>query len=525
MHDPAEPQTLTDALSSPDAPFWTEAVEDEMKSLAENNTWQLVELPPGVKPITAKWVFKIKRDGEGRVIRYKARLVARGFEQVEGVDYNETFAPVTKYSTTRSVLAFAAANDLHVHQVDIKTAFLQGTLEEEVYMVQPEGFDDGTGRVCLLKKSLYGLKQAPRVWHDHMEKELLNMGFAVSDADRSLYVGYTSDGTAVYLVVYVDDMLVVSKRLSLVDGVKLELLSLFDGRDLGEVKDFVGMRVTRDWSKGTITISNERLVADLLSKFNMGSANGRQVPMSPGIDLVKDEDDILDVKRYPYSALVGGLLYLAVTVRPDIAFSVGVLSRFMSNPGMSHWNAAKGVLRYLAATPKLGITYSKDRFIAEVQGWCDADFAGDRDTRKSTSGYVFTISGGAVSWSSKRQSTVSVSTTEAEYKAAFAAGKEAVWLRKLADDFCMPAGPMHIKCDSTGALALLHNDVVSDRSKHFDVQVKWVRERVSLGELGFSYIPTADMAADMLTKAVPPAKHKLCCSMIGMCASDRAVAV
>jgi hypothetical protein len=493
-------------------------MDAEIASLWQNGTWQLVDPPGGVRPVDVKWVFTVKRDSMGSIVRFKARVVAKGFMQREGVDFSETFAPVSKYSSTRAVLAVAAAQGWEVQQLDVKTAFLQGRLQEEVFVVQPPGYDDGTGRVCLLYKALYGLKQAPRAWHEHMHAQLLQLGYSVSVADPGLYLCSRAGptGERVVLLVYVDDMLLVSPSADAVAEAKQVLLSTFDARDMGSVCDFVGMHITRDLQRGTLKISNERMVADLLQKYGMADAHGRVVPMSRGIVLKRGEGEPLDQLRYPYSALVGSLLYLAVTVRPDIAYAVGVLSKYMSCPTTAHWQAAKGVLRYLAGTPSVGITYSSGSSDGDLFGWCDADFAGDLDTRKSTTGYVFTISGGAVSWASKRQPTVAASTTEAEYMAASSAVREALWLKKLVAELGQPVATVPIGCDNQGALSLLHNPILSDRSKHIDVHHHFVRERVARGEVEFGWVPTMEMTADVLTKPLSAEMHWVCCGQMGV---------
>lgn len=509
------PITVEEALASPQAGFWKEAMDAEMASLWENGTWQLVEAPIGVQPIDVKWVFDLKRDSMGNIVRFKARLVARGFQQKEGIDFNDTFAPVSKYSTTRAVLAVATAEGWDIQQLDVKTAFLQGRLEEQVFVKQPPYYSDGSGRVCLLFKALYGLKQAPRAWHQHMHEKLVQLGYKVSVADPGLYVceRVEPSGQRVILLVYVDDMLLASPNAAAVQQAKEVLLGIFDARDVGSVGFFVGMNITRDLQQGTIKISNERMIVDLLQKFGMVDAHGRDVPMSSGAVLKREEGEPLDTRKYPYSTLVGSLLYLAVTVRPDISYSVGVLSKFMSCPTMSHWVAAKGVLRYLGHTRTVGITYGGS---SGLFGWCDADFAKDLDTRKSTTGYVFTLSGGAISWASKRQPTVAASTTEAEYMAASAAVKEALWLRKLVADLGQPVAAVPVACDSQGALSLLHNPILSERSKHIDVHHHFVRERVQRGEVQFGWVPTMEMTADVLTKPLSVEMHWVCCGQMGV---------
>jgi hypothetical protein len=435
--------------------------------------------------------------------------------QREGIDYNETFAPVSKYTTVRVLLALAAAHGWDVQQLDVKIAFLQGELQEPVYVQQPAGYEDGAARVCLLTKALYGLKQAPRAGYEKLHAELIKLGYEVSTADPGLYVcDKEVAGRRVCLRVYVDDMLLVSPSADAVAEAKAALLGVFDARDMGAVGDFVGMRVERDLAAGTITISNERLVKDLLSRFGMEVANSRQVPMSPDLVLRREDGAPLDQSRHQYSSLVGGLLYLATTVRPDISYPVGVLSKYMSCPTVTHWKAARGVLRYLAGTSRVGITYGAAP--AVLHGYCDADYGREVDTRRSTTGYVYTIAGGAFSWSSKRQPTVAASTTEAEYMAASAAAKEALWLRKLLAEMGEPVGTVSVSCDSNGALALLHNPVTSERSKHIDVHHHFVRERVALGQVCCRYVNPAVNPADMFTKPLAIVKHTAFCSMVGV---------
>jgi hypothetical protein len=481
------PANVREALASPQAEQWRAAMDEEVASLHANGTWQLVEPPKGVRPIPVKWVFAVKYDSSGSIVRFKARLVAKGFLQQQGIDFGETFAPVSRYSTVRTVLARAAAKGWEVGQLDVKTAFLQGQLQEEVYVQQPPGYVDGSGRVCLLAKALYGLKQAPRAWHEHMHNHLCNLGYIASTADPGMYLKPAASPLQfTVLVVYVDDVLVVGPDSTRVCSVKQEVMRVFEARDLGDAKDFVGMHITRDRAQGTITINNPRMITALLSQYGLSKAGPRATPMSPGLVLTRSDGVPVDQAVHPYSALVGSLLYLAVTVRPDIAHAVGVLSKYMSCPTDQHWKAAKGVLRYLAATLEVGITYGlTSGKAADLYGWCDADFASDKDTRRSTTGYVFVVSGGAVSWGSRRQPTVAASTTEAEYMAASSAVKEGLWLRKLGRELGMQYSCVQMYCDSQGALALLQNPVISDRSKHIDVHHHFVRERVARNEVEF----------------------------------------
>ena len=480
----------------------------------ENNTWSLETPPPGVKPIPVKWVFKVKKDATGHFERFKARLVVKGFRQQEGIDYNEVFAPVSKYSTLRTLLAKVTAEDLELHQVDIKTAFLHGELEEEIYIEQPEGYKEGPpGTACKLNKSLYGLKQAPRAWFNRLNKELEIYGFKSSVADPSLFTLHQKTGN-VYLLVYVDDILIAGKDLGIVSNMKQRLLKSFHGRDLGEITSFLGINISRNRATKELKIDQNGMIKDIIKQFGMEDAKSKSTPMSTSLKLTKDEGDTLDKEKYPYGTLVGKLMFLAVATRPDLAYTVSALTRFMANPTTVHWQVAKGVVRYLAQTPERGITYRGSS--TELKAYCDADYAGDIDTRKSTTGYVFMMNGGAISWNSKRQPTVAVSTTETEYMAAAAAVKEGLWMRKLLESLDIKVDKINIMCDNQSAIKLLKNPIFSVRSTHIDIIHHFARERVLRGDVVFNYIHTKKMLADVMTKALPAEQHEELCTQMGV---------
>lgn len=513
--DMVEPTTFKQAMASEQAEQWGMAMDEEFASLLANGTWEVVPLPPGKAAIPTKWVYRIKRDANGNIERFKARLVVKGFYQIEGIDYSEVFAPVTKYSSFRALMAIVATKDYEMRHVDIKTAFLHGDVEEEIYIEPPPGYTvAGPGHACRLLKALYGLKQAPRAWHHKLDGELIAMGFTASSADPGLYTGMVN-GSPVYTIVYVDDIIVASPNLKAINAFIAGLLAAFDGRDLGETSLFLGMSVTRDRRSRTIKIGQERMISDLVAKYGMEEAKTRIIPLSPSLRLSKDEGEPLDTRVFPYSSLVGALLYITVCTRPDIAFAVGALSRYMSNPTTVHWHAAKGVVRYLAGTADLSLTFTGSAGL-NVIGFCDADYAADVDTRRSTTGFVFTLAGGAITWSSKRQATVAASTTEAEYMAAAAAVKEALWLRNLLMDLGVPHKTIDIFGDNQAALKILRNPVSSVRSKHIDVAHHLARERVVRKEVSFSFIPTTEQVADSLTKALPESKVCKCRSGMGV---------
>ena len=316
------------------------------------------------------------------------------------------------------------------------------------------------------------------------------------------------------MLIYVDDMLIAAKKLAEVEGVKKALLSSFDARDLGEASLFLGMTIERDRSRKSIKLSQSGMTAKLVGEYGLAEGKARSIPLSPSLHLTAGEGEPLDKTKTCYSSLVGSLLYLSVCTRPDIAQAVGVLSKYMASPPTVHMQAAKGVVRYLAGTADYGITFGGAG--ALLLGYCDADYAGDLDTRRSTTGYVFIMHGGAVCWSSKRQPTVAASTTEAEYMAAANAVKEGLWLRTLLRDLHLEISVISIMADNQSAIKLLKNPISSMRSKHIDVIYHFARERVVHKEIQFHYISTNKMVADMLTKAVPRDKLEFCCEQIGL---------
>lgn len=508
-----DPATYKEAITRPDAELWQRAMDEEIASIEANNTWERTELPDGAKAIDVKWVYKTKLTSTGEIERYKARLVVKGFQQREGVDFTEIFAPTSKHATLRALVATVCALDLELHQLDVKTAFLNGSLEETIYIKQPPGYEEGGARAALrLHKALYGLRQAPRAWHQRLKTELEALGFTASEADPGLFI--QRRGSSLLLVlVYVDDILLAGSNTATIEEVKGTLKTVFDIHDIGDAGTFIGLDITRDRSAGTLKLSQRRMTVELVQKYGLSSAKIKSTPLSVSAKLTK-QGEALDRSQHGYAELIGSLLYLSVCTRPDIAQAVGALARYMSCPTTTHWTCAKALLRYLAGTPDMGITYGPS---SPLHGYCDADFAGDLDTRRSTTAYTFILNGGIISWSSRLQQTVAVSTTEAEYMAASSAVKEALWLRKLISDLGIPAsGPVTIYSDNQAAISLLKNPITSARSKHIDVHYHFARERVARKEVEFIYCRTDDNVADALTKALPDCKFTACCKGMGM---------
>ena len=442
LTDEGEPECYEEAMTDVHKEKWYNAMQEEMDSLHENLTYELMELPDGKKALRNKWVYKLKTGEDGSTPRYKARIVVKGFQQKKGVDFDEIFAPVVKMTSIRTVLSMAASMNLEIEQLDVKTAFLHGELEEEIYMKQPEGFEvkGKENLVCRLKKSLYGLKQAPRQWYKKFESFMLEHGFHKTQADHCVFVKRYNEGDFLILLLYVDDMLVVGQDVKKIASLKKALSKSFAMKDLGPAKQILGMHIVRDRTENLLWLSQEKYVTKVLQRFNMCDAKsvGSPLPMDCKLNsgqCPKSEKDKAEMRRVSYASAVGSLMYAMVCTRPDIAFAVGTVSRYMGNPGREHWEAVKWILRYLKGTSNVCLRYGSGKPVLE--GFTDSDMSGDVDSSRSTSGYVMTYSGGAVSWKSRLQKTVALSTTEAEYMAAVEAGKELIWMRDFLTELGM----------------------------------------------------------------------------------------
>lgn len=488
-----------------------------MSSVQENDVWELVDLPEDRKPVGSKWVFKAKTNADGHIERYKARLVAQGFSQKFGTDYDETFSPVVRLESVRTLIATSVQQGLQLHQVDVTTAFLNGKLEEEVYMKQPEGFvvPGKEHLVCKLKKSIYGLKQSPRCWNSTLHNHLKRMGFIQTTTDPCIY--RSSREELAYLGVYVDDIIVATRTDKRLAQVKKDLASRFDIKDLGKLHHFLGMKIVQDEASGSIWIGQPAYIEALLKRFGMEHSKANPTPVDPGNKLVKasQEDELFD--QHTYQSAVGSLLYVSVATRPDITFAVSNVAKFSANPTTRHWTAVKRIMRYLRGTTDLGLIFTPQGS-NDCVGFSDADWAGDLDDRKSTSGYVFQIGGTAVSWRSKKQTTVALSTAEADYVALAGATQEAVWMRQLTADLNgEPATePTVVFEDNQAAIAMAKNPQFHGRSKHISIKYHFVRDKVNDGTINISYCPTTEMIADMLTKGLPTGTFNKLRKMIGL---------
>jgi histone deacetylase 1/2 len=487
-------------MGRPDKELWLVAIEEELAALQAKKVYTEATLPEHATALPSKLVLNIKRDEHGNVDKYKARLVAKGFRQVAGRDYDEVFAPTAQHVTLRVLLAIASAEGFEVEQLDVRTAFLNGDLTEDVYLKLPTELG---GNIWLLHKALYGLKQAARAWHEKLRDEMINHGFTPSKHEPCLFTrGAGAD--KVYVMVHVDDALVVGNKCS-VKQAKQSIATMFDIKDLGKASYFLGMLVQQN-ADGGYSLMQPKYVADLLVRFGMTDCKTCPTPLPIGTHLSKDDGEVLN-DDHPYQALVGSLIYLAVNTRPDISHAVGILSRFMSCPTDKHWDAGKHVLRYLKGSADLGLTYV-GKHTALNQGVCacemytDADFAADVDKRRSTTGAVMLMQHAAVMWLSKLQSIVATSTAEAEYIAAAMATKDGLWVRKLLGEIYGKVSPLNLMVDNQSAVVLIsqHTAGQSGRTKHIDVQYHFVRDRFQRGDVSVTFVPTGDQHADIFTK-------------------------
>lgn len=517
----SDPMSYEDALLREDKPLWVDAMKRELKAQMNNRTWELVELPASKRALPCKWVFRTKRDASGTITGHKARLVAKGFAQRRGVDYEETFSPVVRYSSIRYLISLAAEYNLDIHQMDAVSAFLQGDLEEEIYMSQPPGFSDGTSKVCRLRKSLYGLKQASRVWNEKLDSILQGFGLTQSKFDSCVYYKI-EEQCMIIVAVWVDDLLIFANNRKMMNEVKCQLSRSFEMTDLGEAKSFLGLELTRDRKSKKIWLSQQHYIEQILKRFNMDEANPVSTPMSNGDNFSKTQEPRTEgekekMRKIPYQEAIGSLLFAAQITRPDIAFAVSSLSRFNNNPGMPHWAGVKRVLRYLRGTSSYKLKFDGSK-IGPIYGYCDADWASDPDERRSVTGYIFIKCDAPISWCTKRQPTVALSTTEAEYMSMSSAAQEALWLRGLSEEIEQHSkSPTEIFCDNQGARNLALNGAYQARTKHIDVRHHFMREKVHAKLLAFTYVPTKKMIADSLTKALDVNKFSECIKYQGIC--------
>ena len=501
---PDEPTSLAEAQSTPDAFAWMAAAKEEYNSLLENKTWTLTALPPGRFAISSRWVFKRKVDQHGST-RFKARLVARGFQQRDGFDYfaDELYAPVARLKTIRCILALASHSNLHLHHMDVSTAFLNGKLDEDIYLQQPEGFvQRGKEHLVLhLHKGLYGLKQAPKAWFSNINSFLLKLGFTSSKFDPCLYIRRTGDQLTI-VVLYVDDLIIASTSSRFQAELQRQLSDNYKMHDLGPLQLYLGLEIRQEPNQ--ISVRQSRYTQQLLDKFNMANCKAAPTPLVPfDFDSTQVPDSSLPVRQ-----AVGALLFLSGATRPDIAVAVNKLSQHVNTPTLQIWNGIKRVFRYLRGTLDYGLVYSRssDQKVPQLITYSDATWAEDKADRKSTSGQVHLLCGAPISWLSKKQATVALSTAEAEFIALAASVQEVIFLRNLLAELGYPQSPTVVYEDNQATIFSLKN-LGSDhnRTKHIDLRYFFLREKVADGLVIIKYVSTDNNVADALTKPLSPA--------------------
>jgi hypothetical protein len=494
------PKNYAEAYSSPQAHLWDEAIKDEINSLSQMKTFQVVDRPAHKKVIGSKYVFKVKTNENGSISKYKVRIVAKGYSQVEGIDFNETFAPVLRPESLRFILSFSSANNFIADNMDVKTAFLYGDLDEEVYMEIPEGYDiDRKKKVFKLKKSIYGLKQASRIWNEKFTEEVKKLGYQQSQADPCLFYRMEKDKIVGLIGIVVDDVTLAIKNQREMERVKLLLSEKFEMKDMGSLTHIIGIKIEQ--SIDGISLSQEKYIDLLLHSFNMEHCKPQSTPLPTNMSNHDAENlkPFSDIKAY--QRLIGSLIYLANMTRPDISYATSYLARKLIEPTNQDYIHAKRVLRYLKGTRHYRITYGRSS--TPLLGYSDASYA-DADERKSTGGYVFLMNGGPISWKSRKQSIVALSSTEAEFIALADTAKEALWWRKILREID-PKNinvPTTILEDNQSAIKLSKNHIHNDRSKHIDVRCFFIRDYISKLQLDVKYVPTNLQIADMFTKSL-----------------------
>ena len=506
-----EPLSYTEAASEE---VWKLAMREEMLAIDRNDTWELVTPPPNCRPIGLKWIFNLKKNPRGEVIKYKARLVVKGYSQQKGLDYDEIYAPVVRFETIRILIALAALKKWKIHHLDVKSAFLNGEIKEVIYVKQPEGFlvKGKEGCVLRLKKALYGLKQAPRAWYFKLHSCLLSLGFIESDYEQSLYLK-RSNTNILIVGVYVDDLIIIGSSSVVIEDFKAEMTREFDMSNLGSLSSNLGIEVKQ--GKSYIFLSQTTYAHKLLQHAKLEDCNAAITPLEARAQFTHEAGKST-VNSTTYCSLIGNLRYLTHT-RPDLLFSVGILSRHMENPTQEHYNGVKRILRYIKGTKDYGLFYKKGDLKGELIGYSDSDFAGDCNDWKSTSGHIFFFGGMAVSWSYQKQSIVALSSCEAEYIAATSATCQAVWMNRLIGELMSnEATKVKLLVDNQSAITLSKNPVHHNRTKHIDTRYHFIRQCVEDRKIEIAFVRTEDQLADMFTKALGRQKFQEMRDRIGI---------
>ncbi|KAE8891385.1 hypothetical protein PF003_g24782 [Phytophthora fragariae] len=516
------PATYKLAIRSKFAAYWLAAIAEELESLRKHGVWQVVDRSAAGKSavITNKWVFGIKKDENGFVKRFKARLVIHGFKQKFGDNYNETFAPVIRFDTIRVAIYFAVQRRWSIFQYDVKTAFLYGKLTEEVFMEFPQGNGSpGNKEICKLIKFLYGLKQAPHVWNKTLHRHLVALGFTRLESDHGLYSLLEKGEIVMLLTVYVDDLLLMGES-SRCEAIARKLAATFELVELGPVKYLLGVEVSIDREKNTVFFSQTNYVEEILRRFHMHDCHGAATPEATTMETASEGPAASEPSDLPYREIVGAFQYLVSGSRPDIAHVVRRLGQYMACFGAVHYAQAKRVLRYLQTTKHFGlsmvVTGSNHVDLLRVEAYSDADYANDKEDRQSVSGYVTMVNGSVVSYGSRKQGLNAQSTMESEYIAMNEGARDIMWLRGLCDELRWRYDTPKLWCDNTAAIALSKKPRKHNGSKHIENRFHYVRNLEDRELLEVQHCRTDQMTADILTKPLARVKFEFFRSLLGV---------
>lgn len=543
IDSPKDPMTLREALEHPAyGGLWAKAKDEEVSAFIRNKVWEFTPRPKNRKTIKTKYVFKYKLNPDGSVSRCKTRIVTKGYTQVEGIDYHETFASVAKMDSIRLIFAYAIMYDLEIEQMDVVNAFLLADIDEEIYAEIPEGVElpphlageDRSKYVIRILKSMYGLKQAGRNWYEKLHTTLLALGFERLESDHAVYIHPSSKTIIAF---WVDDIMILNNSKETINSLKKLLTEQFEMKDLGPMTFFLGLAIIRTHNK--MYISQQHYIKRILDAFQQDTGEQlypTDVPIKPSSNLIPHTGN--PHNKPLYQKYLGCVSFVKEATRPDIAYAVQRLSRFASNPSKEHWDALVYLLRYLLRTERHALLYQKateteykrspivmyarqlhetekarENRLSNIIGFTDADFAAGWD-RKSISGNLFFYQANCISWSSKKINLVATSTLEAEYAALSIAGRQAIWFRMLDGELRMlPEDQLETVqtfCDNESAIKVVKNPEAHAKTKHFDIHMHFVRQRVALQHIKVDYLPTKQMPADFLTKALPKKQFEAC---------------
>lgn len=498
------PKTYNEAIASPEAHKWQKAMNDEVSSLEDNNTYELVPVPQDRAVVGGRWVYAVKL-GPNNEEKFKARYVAKGYSQIENIDYQETFSPTARITSVRMLMQLAVQKNFVVHQMDVKTAYLNANIDCELFVEQPEGFvktnKSGDQLVCRLNKSLYGLKQSGRNWNNVLHDFLVSLGFVQSFCDHCVYTRHRSDSCAI-IIVWVDDLIISASDMNTVNDVKCSLSQKFKMKDLGQLNWFLGIEF--QFEDDCIKMNQTKYLERILHRFKMIDCNPKLIPCDIGVDKnVSSDSKILDDPKL-YREIVGSLIYVMTCTRPDLCYVVSKLSQYMSKPTNANLNLSKFALKYIKGTLDDCLTFKRSCDNLDLIGFCDSDWGGSID-RRSISGYCFQLNkeGPLISWKSKKQNCVALSSCEAEYVSMTFAIQESKFLQQLLVDMLGCSKLLvNLHVDNQGALELAKNPVHHQRSKHIDVKYHYIRSQIQNSSVILHYVPTDENIADIFTKPV-----------------------